>query len=599
MGKFFTIVCLCMLLLARNGGSLQLPEVEVDKIVKNVMKTVIRFSYGKDFDCEECKKVENEVKELLTAFFVTWKPIIGDICKALAERSTLTEEGCNTIVGRYVPIFQHSFNRLMIFHHGLICTFMLEKCDDGTITRVDLKPVFDQIYKDMPQPVQRTPTLRKSYSILQVNDIHIDFEYMPGGIVNCKEGIMCCRANKTAIEGQDPVYAGAWGSLGGNCDLPQATFLQFVQTVKKIKPDYIFWLGDNENHEVDMITKDVNVNTTKYIVDTIAKELPDTKIFLSIGNHENFPADSMDFDDPRSNKWFFEQLVGDYKPLLTPDEQNQILKTGYYSTYVSAHNLRIVSLYSAPFDSLNIYLLVRTYDPDGQLAWLWDTLKKAEANNEDVFIILHIPIGNDFSIAQWDQVFNALIERYQNTVRGIFSAHTHNDHLIFHRQRDNNQKIIKTQYVAPSLTTFSNLQPSFRVFTVDTDTNELVDYTQYRLDLDKWNQAGPEATPEWDVAYTFKNYYGAADLSAKSMQTIYDSFQADYTNMGPYIKNFYTGTYKFDEVSAEQAVKLKCIMYADSSEVIRCMGILTPFIASDEFMTLILGNIFPAFMQLH
>jgi len=37
---------------------------------------------------------------------------------------------------------------------------------------------------------------------------------------------------------------------------------------------------------------------------------------------------------------------------------------------------------------------------------------------------------------------------------------------------------------------------------IDSETNELVDYKQYRLDLVKWNQntTGPI---EWDLAYSF------------------------------------------------------------------------------------------------
>jgi len=46
------------------------------------------------------------------------------------------------------------------------------------------------------------------------------------------------------------------------------------------------------------------------------------------------------------------------------------------------------------------------------------------------------------------------------------------------------------------------LNPSFRIYEIDSETNEIVDYKQYRLDLLKWNQntTGPL---EWDLAYSF------------------------------------------------------------------------------------------------
>lgn len=38
-------------------------------------------------------------------------------------------------------------------------------------------------------------------------------------------------------------------------------------------------------------------------------------------------------------------------------------------------------------------------------------------------------------------------------------------------------------------------------------TNEISDYVQYRLDLDKANKEGPTATLDWYKAYSFLNAY--------------------------------------------------------------------------------------------
>ncbi len=49
---------------------------------------------------------------------------------------------------------------------------------------------------------------------------------------------------------------------------------------------------------------------------------------------------------------------------------------------------------------------------------------------------------------------------------------------------------------------YTLLNPSFRVFEVDAETNQPINYQQYRLNLTKWNQntTGPI---EWDLAYDF------------------------------------------------------------------------------------------------
>ena len=213
-------------------------------------------------------------------------------------------------------------------------------------------------------------------------------------------------------------------------------------------------------------------------------------------------------------------------------------------------------------------------------------------------IIIHIPIGNDFSIALWDDVINALVDRYSNNIKGLFSAHTHNDHLIFHRSRDNREKIIKTQFVGPSLTTFSYLNPSFRVIEVDADTNEVVDYTQYRLNITKWNDIGPTAQPRWEPIYKFRQEFGVQDATVTSMQMIYDKFRHDYHSMSRYVWNYYTGNRPLEQqVSATEAVRTLCEMYSNSRDQFRCLGLLAPKIASDKLPTLISSNLFANYIS--
>ena len=580
---------------AGTGPSL----MQADSMLRDFLLATMRSTFGFNFTCEQCQKVNKEVTALLGVFFLNWKPFGEVACGYIGKKSTMTKEGCMTLLDSYVPIVNKAYTRLFILNHGFICGFMLEKCDDTSIQRVEVGPIIDQIYQGMPERHEKVPTLRKTYKILQVNDIHIDLNYLPGAISNCKDGVVCCRANKTAKE--EPVaYAGYWGATHGSCDIPKHTFEQFLEQVKKFSPEFIMWLGDNENHEVDTITQDINVNTTYYLGEKLGELVNNsTRFIVAIGNHENIPPDNIDFNNKTQHNWFFNNLTHAYKPILTDDELKQISTGGYYTSYFPDHNLRVINLLSAPHDSLNLYLLVRTYDVDGQISWLWNTLKEAEKNNEDVFITIHIPFGNDFSISLWDDITSALVERFQNNIRAIFSAHTHNDHLTFFGTRQDREKVIKTQYIAPSLTTWTNLNPSFRVYEVDFDTNEIIDYTQYRLNLTKYNEIGENATLEWDPVYSFKDLYKVPDMGTTSMQTLHDKFWSDYTTMGPYMYNFLTLTYNpGDIIDKKLAIRLRCILYSNSRDAFKCIGVLTPFIASDIFPTMILSSIFPAYMKL-
>lgn len=592
MSLLLLLVCSQMSLV--QSAPLVLTDDDMKNLLRNGIKSVISATSKEPLTCDRCIVMQKEITEVTAAFFLAYKPITDLICQEVAAKSTDTLSGCETAVKRYIPIIQRAFLKLFVTHKNFLCGFILQECESD-IQRFEVQPIIDQIYQGMPAPKEVKPTLKSTYKILQVNDIHIDLEYLPGGEANCKNGVVCCRANK--VPNGESVKAGYWGTANGTCDLPQHTFWGFLDFAKSLNPDYVFWLGDNENHEVDTIEFPTNVQTTSLIAKAMSDTFDKKKVFLAIGNHEQFPIDNINFDDPLQTEFFFHNLVGAYKPLLNRDELTQMHKSGYYTSLVKERNLRVISVYSAPFDSLNFFLLVSTYDPDGAIQWLWDTLKAAEKNREDVMIIMHIPMGNDFSISLWCDLFNALVDRYQNSIKGIFSAHTHWDHLIFHRSRNDNNKIVKTDFVAPSLTTWTHLNPSFRVFEVDTETNEIVDYVQYRLDLDKYNAEGPSAKIAWDPVYSFKQQYGLTDLSNSSMQKLYANLKFEGPELLPYMTNFFTGFQKFTKVDQLVAIKLRCMMFSNSRDVFKCMGLLTPIVASDMFTTLILGNLYPAYMK--
>ena len=56
-------------------------------------------------------------------------------------------------------------------------------------------------------------------------------------------------------------------------------------------------------------------------------------------------------------------------------------------------------------------------------------------------------------------------------------------------------------FIAPSLTTYTFRNPSYRIYLVDTESGFIDDYTQYRLYLSR-NET------EWKIAYTMKEFFG-------------------------------------------------------------------------------------------
>jgi len=67
-------------------------------------------------------------------------------------------------------------------------------------------------------------------------------------------------------------------------------------------------------------------------------------------------------------------------------------------------------------------------------------------------------------------------------------------------------KPTNVQWIAPSLTTFGDQNPSYRIYSADPETYEILDYDQYRMDLSSAN-LDTTTEPSWTKAYSFLEEY--------------------------------------------------------------------------------------------
>jgi sphingomyelin phosphodiesterase len=132
-----------------------------------------------------------------------------------------------------------------------------------------------------------------------------------------------------------------------------------------------------------------------------------------------------------------------------------------------------------------------------------ETLRKAEKDGEYVFIIGHIPPGDSTYTTECSKRYQILVDRFQNIIRGNFYGHTHYDEFRVLTEYYNKDKVAGIIFTAPSLTTYSFQNPSFRIYELDSNNIILKDYHQYRLDLVEAN-LHPDNEPEWKIAYSAK-----------------------------------------------------------------------------------------------
>lgn len=68
-------------------------------------------------------------------------------------------------------------------------------------------------------------------NVLQLSDLHYDFEYLADSVANCNNPI-CCQKNSITNFNQTKQFAGYWGTAS-NCDIPFRTIINMLQHINK------------------------------------------------------------------------------------------------------------------------------------------------------------------------------------------------------------------------------------------------------------------------------------------------------------------------------------------------------------------------------
>jgi sphingomyelin phosphodiesterase len=275
------------------------------------------------------------------------------------------------------------------------------------------------------------------------------------------------------------------------------------------------------------------------LTDIIKEHLGGIPFYPIFGNHECFPADQFDIFQ-NETQWLKNQTGNIWRDFLDDQAFTSLRLNGYYSMYNEKYNLRVIVLNTQTCDSVNFFLLRNPTDPNHILQWMRSELYIAENNNQTVYIIGHIPPGNQFCFSQWAERYTALVDRFSHVIRGQFFGHTHQDHFeSMHSYVDNS--LIGTVFIAPSMTTYTQQNPSFRIFEVDEETKFPLNYYQYRLNLSVVNSNKTNETLIWDIAYDILTEYNLPDLSWGSMDKLSQMLLVDKETRKKFIYHFYAG----------------------------------------------------------
>ena len=369
---------------------------------------------------------------------------------------------------------------------------------------------------DAPAVLPLPSVGQKRFRVLHVSDIHVDLLYNEGASTDCPY-VVCCRTDLGTTS--DPSkMAGYWGSAA-KCDPPKRTVEAFLKQVATMDIDLVLWTGDNASTDYWLYNRETHLKNSQEITDLITKYLPNTPVYPIMGNHETYPQDQFHLVN---EQWLTNGLADMWAHWLTPEATTTFAENAYYTMKDTHTGLRILGINTMMCDTLNFWLMLNATDPGNHLEWLRQQLHKAESDNELVFIIGHIPIGDPFCMSTWATVYRAIVNRFRNIIRGQFFGHTHTDDFQVVSSLDYSKPPAGVLYVVPSFSTFEGHDPAFRVFELDADTLQIVDYDSYRLDMARAN-LDRSTFPTFHKAYSARSEYDLPDLSPASWEALSQS----------------------------------------------------------------------------
>ena len=274
-------------------------------------------------------------------------------------------------------------------------------------------------------------------------------------------------------------------------------------------------LGDLVSHDDWDLSEDLKAENNEYVIGQIREKFWGDKDFKTrngqgpvilpvVGNHEGHPVNRFDYGDP--DNFLKTRILSAYEILIGEDKTRQISEKGFYTYNDEQRNIKFISINSNVNSLFNSYSSLYPSNPMNILNNLAESLYESEQKGERVILMTHIPFADDSSQTVFTRFIKILFNRFNKIISCSLAAHTHNDQLKFYKDTDRENVIM--EYISPSLTTYTNRNPQYRIYTFSS-SGEFKDYSQYKFNIEIMNAYALQGDFRfaYDLSYTFVNEY--------------------------------------------------------------------------------------------
>ncbi|XP_063243959.1 sphingomyelin phosphodiesterase-like isoform X2 [Bacillus rossius redtenbacheri] len=487
----------------------------------------------KSADSIQCQVCMATIKEVLAVYYENrsadaLRNITIDLCVTLKIETADVCEGIVDVhleeVVQLAELANNSTVRRLCGLYNNLCPF-----EDEWTVDIDLgtKPAVTQHTK-----VSADDRL----TIVHVTDMHYDPAYLEGGNGACGEPTCCRKEQGNASRGD--AAAGHWGDYR-HCDTPLASVENTLRQIRRQEPkiDYVYMTGDFVDHGVWKASREINSASITKVVNAVKATFPDVPIIFTLGNHEPVPVNQyapLSASDGVSSRWLYQLVAELWAPYLTDDARKTILSGGYY-TLKLRDGFRVVVLNNVAGYSSNFWMALESRDPYGQLAWLAETLLRAERDGEKVHILYHVQMQS--CLATWSREYHKIVDRFENIITGQFNGHTHTDEFQVFYSLDDDTRANSVLFNGGSGTANANVNPNYRVYTVDPATWYVHDAETWVFNLTEANLR-PGEDPAWYRLYSFREAFGVSSLAPWELEGLVDRLSGDPRLLRQYSRYF-------------------------------------------------------------
>lgn len=507
-------------------------DIPGHKTLQAFFSRLNKFGSSKLSPCNACKHVLKILRHISIYHSSSVPAALDALCSHTSQRAQHSLGLCSSLryyhsgdgdgIFSFLPDLTNALRSMDV--DGLdgeyFCHYMFS---DACPRPVTPKVNYEEFWPEAPAKIKKPKSRGNTFKVLHLSDIHLQINYTEGSPANCLS-LMCCEERSLQNPLEPRLGAPKWGYYW--CDAPPALLDSTLRDARRFQYEFALFTGDMVDHNPVFISKHDTILEEEVSLRSLKRELGMMPVYPVLGNHDSYPyGQEPQPSSPYTARTQFNiDLMqhlwsSEFKWIDKPTAGELRCTRGAYAV-MAKPGLKIITLNSNFWYRWNFYMYDNVKEPDtsGVFRFLIDELAECEKLGIRAWVQAHVPPGGlpDEALPFGSSFLTAILQRFSDTIAATFFGHTHLDEFIVlynggtSSVNKSEENAIGTAWIAPSITPFTEINPSWRYYEVDADTFEIMDSVTYAAAIEpSFGYSWPNA-PDlmWLREYSARETYG-------------------------------------------------------------------------------------------